>query len=202
MRVPRYLPLVLLLSSPAAFAKGPAAFAKSDKNSDGVIDSEEFASSPRGWGAKLSSKRFLRLDKDQDGVVTPLEFFGQKKLSKLLSSKKKAISESITGIVSNWSQSDPAAATAWINSLPERENIDSWLGTVVELLATTDPASAASVIASLDSSERPNFYSHVVAGWAQHDPSAALQWLQSQLSRPEEEGGGRPGGRPNRPGQQ
>lgn len=197
MRSLRYLPLVLLLSSPAAFAKGPAAFAKSDKNADGVINAEEFGSSQRGWGAKLSSKRFLRLDKDQDGVVTPLEFFGQKKLSKLLSSKKKAISESITDIVSTWAQGDSEGASMWIASLPEREKTGAWVGEVALQWATSDPEAAASYVETLsDPDDREHLLAEIVAAWLAQDQEAAQEWIDSRPPRPEGEGGGRPGGRP------
>ena len=198
MRFLRYLPLVLLLSSPAAFAKGPAAFAKSDKNADGVIDADEFGGSRQGWGAKLSSKRFLRLDKDQDGAVTPLEFFGEKKLSKLLSSKKKAISEVITGIVSNWAQGDSEAASAWISSLPEPGDTAAWVGAFATQWATSDPAAAAAYLASITtSSDREQALAQIMAAWLAQDQEAAQEWIDSRPPRPEgEEGGGRPGGRP------
>ena len=180
-----------MLSAPVAVARGTAAFAKIDKDSDGLIDSAEYQGTKRSKSANLARKHFLLLDKDEDGGISPLEFFGGKKLAKLLSNPA-ASDNGLAEIISRWAQSDPAAAADWVSSLSQREGTELVVSRVVDAWANSDPAGVANWINSLPPNpERDRLVEEIVNRWAEEDPNAARDWIDSQPPRE----GGRSGDR-------
>ncbi|RYD24132.1 MAG: hypothetical protein EOP88_01400 [Verrucomicrobiaceae bacterium] len=85
-----------------------------------------------------------------------------------------------TTLVQEWANSDPAAATAWVEecTLPEKASIQTAL---VTQLAQDDPSQAATYVAV---SMEPGFSQDqaaltVAARWTSLDPAAASAWARS-----------------------
>lgn len=88
--------------------------------------------------------------------------------------------------VAAWAQTDPAAASAWLET---REKTDPTLavaadrveGRLVAALAATDPAAALARFQDLPTAARNAAAPDIARAWAKTDPAAATRWLAEQL---------------------
>jgi hypothetical protein len=85
-------------------------------------------------------------------------------------------------LISEWAEGDPAAAIAWIHSLPSTATTerDADMQSVLQTWATSDPVAAANF--ALTMPDDPNFRAMVdsiVQNWSAVDPQAAWAWVQT-----------------------
>ena len=86
-------------------------------------------------------------------------------------------------VAESWFKNDPAAATQWMQSLPEGETKDLASITISRLMAQNDPQAALDMATKIgDSNWRTEAQENVVwqlGEWSKKNPAAALQWMQS-----------------------
>jgi hypothetical protein len=77
-----------------------------------------------------------------------------------------------------WAYNDPAAAAAWVSSLPAEAQAEASVG-VIAMWAIQDPQSAANWIKTLEGAARDSAISAYSGSLAPRDPVTALEWAQS-----------------------
>jgi len=187
---------LLVIASALAFC--PAAGAGTRASGFVRLDADEdgvITMTEFSAGKKRSvAKAFHRLDKDDDGLISPPEFFGVKNLTKLLSGPSGPSGSSVNAIAAAWAQSDPSGAKAWIDSLPERTSSSAASG-ITESWARLDLTAAAAWLASLESSRDSDVPIPVIVPDedAENYREIAEQWLNYLQDRIDElEDSGRP----------
>ena len=86
----------------------------------------------------------------------------------------------------HWCSKDRAAATRWMQSLPEGPNKDLVAKGIVRALAANDPQAAFDIAAGIgDFKLRTTALNNVVEQWSKKDPAAATQWI-NRSSLPED----------------
>lgn len=90
-------------------------------------------------------------------------------------------------------QTDPSAAVAWADSLPNNDFKETAFSTVLSLWAESDPSAAASYGLNIENkSLRLRSLSGALSSWAQKDSVEAVTWAVKKLS-PEDQGAVIPG---------
>ncbi len=83
-------------------------------------------------------------------------------------------------VVEQWSEKDPAAATQWMQSLPEGRTKDLAASAISQSMAKNDPKAAMDMATGIgDSKLRTEAQEKVVGQWSEKNPAAATQWMQS-----------------------
>ena len=80
-------------------------------------------------------------------------------------------------IASEWARQDPAAALAWASSLTTEKS--QAMGAVVGEVAKTDPAKAASMLASMSGTDLKDAYRSVATQYGASDFNAAQAWIRT-----------------------
>jgi hypothetical protein len=78
-----------------------------------------------------------------------------------------------------WGESDPEAALAWAQALPEAKESNLARRAVCLSLSQTNPAAAVERCAENDAESEADFQG-IFQAWAQSDPAAAGEWLDAQ----------------------
>ena len=75
---------------------------------------------------------------------------------------------------------DPAAATQWMQSLPEGDTKEIASSTISRLMAKNDPQAAMDMASGIgDANLRTAAQEKVVEQWSEKNPASATQWMQS-----------------------
>ena len=95
-------------------------------------------------------------------------------------------------IAKNWASHDPAAASAWLTSLPAGATRDTAIITLVDSWSRTDPPAVAKFLDDYTGDIRyrhdpfdglPVGIGRIAANWVQSDPQAAAAWVESLASK-------------------
>lgn len=98
----------------------------------------------------------------------------------LLVKDRNSRANSLYGALREWTGKDRAAALAWAESLPEREDRDDAVGYVVRLWVEKDAPAAARYAVNLpDNESRTPVLSGVISEWCRTDRDAAVAWVTS-----------------------
>ncbi|MEO0422531.1 MAG: hypothetical protein AAF184_09370 [Pseudomonadota bacterium] len=96
-------------------------------------------------------------------------------------------SREYTGALQNlatlWARSDPYAALAWAERLPEAQRAQA-LPQTIGMLAQEDLLAAANLVQTLDGPERRQALNEVATRYGAKQPAAALSWVQRFAGEP------------------
>lgn len=81
-------------------------------------------------------------------------------------------------LVCDWSEADPPAAAAWLETRPPGKERSRDVNTAAHYWAASDPKKAAAWIGSLEDAT-PRTYDVVARVWGKADPKAAAEWTKT-----------------------
>lgn len=82
-------------------------------------------------------------------------------------------------ITKEWVRSDPSAALAWAEKLPDNQRIGAYVA-LMGTLASSDPRTASSLVTKLeDGGPRREAIKNIATLWSKQAPEAAMAWVQT-----------------------